>query len=79
MKSMQNSESRKHQHAVELLSRETQTSIERVSELYYIEHAKLERVARVKVFVPIFTSRKVRDALLNDRSDGDWNIDVASE
>lgn len=71
MDSLQHQEISKHQYALEILSRETHTDIERVRELYFIEHAKLERVARIKTFVPIFTSRKVRDALLNDQGFAD--------
>ena len=59
----------KHQLAVEALSRETNVPIERVQEVYYIERAKLEEVARIKTFLPIFTSRKAREALQTESPD----------
>ena len=48
---------------VESLARETNTSIADVHELLKIERARLETGARVKTFVPVLASRRVKLAL----------------
>ena len=53
---------------IESLARETQTPIAIVDEIYRIEHAKLDRVARIKTFVPVLIRRRVKELLRSQRS-----------
>lgn len=48
------------QRAIEALALETDTSEETIKEIYYIEHAKLERVARIKTYVSVLAGRRVK-------------------
>ena len=54
---------------IELLARETDMPIETVHEIYSIEHAKLEQVARIKTYVPVLIRRRVKELLQNQRAD----------
>jgi len=45
---------------IELLARETDMPVETVLEIYNIEHAKLEQVARIKTYVPPLVSDTFR-------------------
>lgn len=51
---------------IELLARETHTPRELVARLYTSERAKLERIARIKTYVPVLIHRHVK-ALLRER------------
>ncbi len=51
------------QWTIELLARETQTSIPKVQELFLVEYARLTAGARIQSFVPLLTSNRVRDIL----------------
>lgn len=53
---------------IELLARETDMPIETVHEIYSIEHAKLEQVARIKTYVPVLIRRRVKELLQNQRA-----------
>ena len=53
---------------IESLARETQTPIAIVDEIYRIEHAKLDRMARIKTFVPVLIRRRVKELLRSRRS-----------
>ena len=53
---------------IELLARETDTPVEIVHEIYTIEHAKLERAARIKTYVPVLIHRHVKELLQTRRS-----------
>ena len=53
---------------IESLARETETPIAIVDEIYRIEHAKLDRVARIKTFVPVLIRRRVKELLRSQRS-----------
>jgi hypothetical protein len=53
---------------IELLARETDMPIETVHEIYNIEHAKLEQVARIKTYVPVLIRRRVKELLQNQRA-----------
>jgi hypothetical protein len=55
------------EHEIELLARETDMPVELVHEIYTIEHAKLERAARIKTYVPVLIRRHVK-ALLQAQS-----------
>jgi hypothetical protein len=57
------------QSITERLARETNTPVEKVAEIYATESAELERTARVKTFVGVLTTRRVR-RILNERSGG---------
>jgi hypothetical protein len=50
---------------IAILARETDMPLEVVEELYAIEHAKLERTARIKTYVPVLLHRNVK-ALLRE-------------
>jgi hypothetical protein len=54
-----NGETQQHR-LVQTLAHETDTPIEDVQQLYLIEHAKLEMAARVKTFIPVLASRRVK-------------------
>ncbi|HTB87361.1 MAG TPA: DUF3562 domain-containing protein [Steroidobacteraceae bacterium] len=49
---------------IELLARETQMPRELVETLYTREHAKLERTARIKTYIPVLIHRHVKALLL---------------
>jgi uncharacterized protein DUF3562 len=53
---------------IERLARETDTPVDIVHELYTIEHAKLDRVARIKTYVPLLTRRHVKALLQTNRA-----------
>jgi hypothetical protein len=53
---------------IELLARETDMPIETVHEIYSIEHAKLEQVARIKTYVPVLIRRRVKELLQSQRA-----------
>jgi Protein of unknown function (DUF3562) len=53
---------------IELLARETDMPVEIVHEIYSIEHAKLEQVARIKTYVPVLTRRRVKALLQTQRA-----------
>jgi hypothetical protein len=53
---------------IETLARETETPVATVQEIYRTEHAKLDRVARIKTFVPVLIHRRVKDLLQSRRS-----------
>lgn len=48
------------QRAIEALALETDTPEETIKEIYYVEHAKLERVARIKTYVSVLAGRRVK-------------------
>lgn len=60
----------KHQAIIEALAREASASIDEVTALYTIEHAKLDAVARIKTFVPVIANRRVRSRLRDERAEG---------
>jgi hypothetical protein len=49
---------------IELLARETHMPRELVETLYTREHAKLERTARIKTYIPVLIHRQVKALLL---------------
>jgi hypothetical protein len=53
---------------IEQLARETRMPLELVDEIYNIEHAKLDRIARIKTFVPVLTRRRVKARLRTQRA-----------
>jgi Protein of unknown function (DUF3562) len=53
---------------IEQLARETHMPLELVDEIYTIEHAKLDRIARIKTFVPVLTRRRVKARLRTQRA-----------
>ena len=48
---------------IESLARETDTPVATVQEIYKAEHAKLDREARIKIFVPVLIHRRVKELL----------------
>jgi len=53
---------------IETLARETDTPVADVRNVYAIEHAKLDRVAKIKTFVPVLIRRRVKELLRSRRS-----------
>ena len=53
---------------IEQLARETHMPVDLVDEIYNIEHAKLDRIARIKTFVPVLTRRRVKARLRTQRA-----------
>jgi Protein of unknown function (DUF3562) len=53
---------------IETLARETNTPVATVQEIYTIEHAKLDRVAKIKTFIPLLIRRHVKELLRSRRS-----------
>lgn len=57
----------REQSAAERLARETNTPLERVTQIYEIESAELHRTARIKTFVDVLAIHRTR-VLLNSRA-----------
>jgi Protein of unknown function (DUF3562) len=57
-----------HQSEIEQLARETHMPVDLVDQIYNIEHAKLDRSARIKTFVPVLTRRRVKARLRTQRA-----------
>jgi hypothetical protein len=53
--------------AIELLARQTGTSVDTVKEIYRIEHDKLERSARIQTFVSLLAHQRVKALLRVER------------
>jgi hypothetical protein len=53
---------------IESLARETHTPVATVQEIYKSEHAKLDRVARIKTFIPVLIHRRVKELLQSRHS-----------
>jgi Protein of unknown function (DUF3562) len=53
---------------IELLARETDTPVDIVHKIYTIERAKLDKVARIKTYVPVLIHRHVKELLQAQRS-----------
>jgi len=65
------SDSAKHAAAIESLAEESELPVEQVAEMYRVECAQLELVARIKTYVPVIASRRVRIQLRNASKDKD--------
>jgi hypothetical protein len=57
-----------HKSEIEQLARETHMPVDLVDQIYNIEHAKLDRIARIKTFVPVLTRRRVKARLRTQRA-----------
>jgi hypothetical protein len=53
---------------IETLARETDMPLAIVRKIYQIEHAKLDRVAKIKTYVPVLIRRRVKERLQAQRS-----------
>jgi hypothetical protein len=53
---------------IETLAHETNLPVATVHKIYDVEHAKLDRVARIKTYIPILTRRRVKELLRSRRS-----------
>jgi hypothetical protein len=53
-------DSAKHEAAIEVLAKESEVPMEQIAEMYRMECAQLELVARIKTYVPVIASRRVR-------------------
>jgi hypothetical protein len=56
-------DSKPRESATERLARETNTPLEKVTEIYKSESAELERTARIKTFVDVLAIHRTRVAL----------------
>jgi hypothetical protein len=54
---------------IELLARETDTPVDIVHKIYTIERAKLDKVARIKTYVPVLIHRHVKELLQAQRTE----------
>ena len=63
-------ESSTHERAIEALARESHVPIDQVAQLYEHELAVLKAGARITSFLPILTTRKVREILRQRQSSG---------
>jgi len=52
---------------IESLARETNMPVATVQEMYQIEHAKLDQVAKIKTYVPVLIRRRVKELLRSQR------------
>jgi len=53
---------------IESLARETDMPVATVHEMYQVEHAKLDRVAKIKTYVPVLIRRRVKELLRTQRT-----------
>lgn len=53
---------------IESLARETDMPVATVHEIYQVEHAKLDRVAKIKTYVPVLIRRRVKELLRSQRT-----------
>jgi len=53
---------------IETLAREANLPVAAVDEIYRIEHAKLDREAKIKTYVPVLIRRRVKELLQTRRS-----------
>jgi|SRR5258707_11332232 len=53
---------------IEGLARETGIAVALVHKVYRVEHAKLDRVARIKTYVPVLIRRRVKELLQRHRA-----------
>jgi hypothetical protein len=51
----------------EMLARETDTPLDTVREIYGVERDKLERSARIKIYIPVLAHRRVKALLQVER------------
>jgi hypothetical protein len=61
---------------IESLARETDTPVDIVHQLYTIEQAKFDRVARIKTYVPLLIRRRVKALLQTHRTAAPWRSGV---
>ncbi len=59
------------QWAIELLARETHTTIARVQEVFLEEYQKLAKGAHIKAFLPLLTGNLVRVKLTAHKAESD--------
>lgn len=52
---------------IESLARQTDTPVELVHQIYDLERARLDRVARIKTYVPALVHRRVKELLQAQR------------
>lgn len=58
-------EKKRHERATEMLARDTGVPVEEISQLYQQELEKLKEGARIKDFLTLFVSRRVKELLKN--------------
>lgn len=56
-----------HEHAIRALAVETRLPLERVGRVYVVELERLMVGARIKEYLPVLTSRRVRQILSEQR------------
>lgn len=60
----------RERRAIEMLARESDVPFETVEQIYVVESAKLECVARIQTYVPVLATRRVRMRLRARATDG---------
>jgi hypothetical protein len=53
---------------IETLAREMDMPVATVHEIYKIEHAKLDQIAKIKTYVPVLVRRRIKELLQSQRS-----------
>lgn len=53
----------REKHNLELIARAAELSLEEVTDMYVIERAQLEEVARIKAFIPLIAEKHARDKI----------------
>jgi hypothetical protein len=56
-------ESRRERDTVERLARETNTPLDRVSEIYRAQADEIRRTARIKTYIDVLATQKTRNIL----------------
>lgn len=56
---------KRHARALEILARDTGVPVDKVGRLYELELEKLKKGARIKDFLTLLVSRRVKDLLKN--------------
>lgn len=60
----------RERRAIEMLARESDVPFETVEEIYIVESAKLECVARIQTYVPVLAARRVKMRLRSRATNG---------
>ena len=58
---------KQHLHAIEMLAREMQTSVDRISAIYEKELGKLKTAAKVRDYLTVLVTRRVKAILITTR------------
>jgi hypothetical protein len=62
---------------IEAIARDSALPVEQVEALYLLERADLELVARIKTYIPVLTTRRVRQKLRQLSGQDDLDAELA--